>query len=179
MSFCKKCGAYVPAEEERCPACGASQREAEPNASQSGSYSSYTNTHAGASAGQYASTAQSGTYQYQSGSEHKTEQSVPFFVQESAEDASLSEKKLNVLSYVGPLFLVPLLLRKDDSFARFHANQGLVLFLFELLTNRLFGGLLGVAAVIFSVSCIVLGARNVAQGKCEPLPLIGGIRLLK
>lgn len=37
------------------------------------------------------------------------------------------------LSYIGPLFLVPMLASPKSKYARFHANQGLVLFLAELI----------------------------------------------
>lgn len=58
------------------------------------------------------------------------------------------------LSYIGPLFLVPILACPKSKYARFHANQGLVLFLAELvialpvkflgwLNNWLFVGILG------------------------------------
>ena len=58
------------------------------------------------------------------------------------------------LSYLGPLFLVPILAAPKSKYARFHANQGLVLFLAELiialpvellkwLNSYVFGTLLG------------------------------------
>ncbi len=37
------------------------------------------------------------------------------------------------LSYIGPLFLVPVLAAPKSKYARFHANQGLVLFLAEII----------------------------------------------
>ena len=37
------------------------------------------------------------------------------------------------LSYIGPLFLVPVLAAPKSKYARFHANQGLVLVLAELI----------------------------------------------
>jgi len=38
------------------------------------------------------------------------------------------EKTMGLLAYIGPLFLIPLLGKKDSQFAQFHAKQGLVLF---------------------------------------------------
>jgi uncharacterized membrane protein/ribosomal protein L32 len=38
-----------------------------------------------------------------------------------------------LLSYIGPLFLVPVLAAPKSKYARFHANQGLVLFLAEII----------------------------------------------
>ena len=48
----------------------------------------------------------------------------------SQEDSNL----IGILSYFGLLFLIPMLVVKDDSFVQFHAKQGLVLFLFEVAT---------------------------------------------
>ena len=38
-------------------------------------------------------------------------------------------KVMAVLAYIGPLVLVPILAAKDSKFAKFHANQGLTLFI--------------------------------------------------
>ena len=39
------------------------------------------------------------------------------------------------ISYLGILFFVPLLIRPNSAFAKYHANQGLVLLLTELAVN--------------------------------------------
>ena len=53
-----------------------------------------------------------------------------------------SNKGVSVLAYFGLLFLVPLLAAKDSKFARFHTNQGIVLFIlsiaFSLVENITF-----------------------------------------
>mgnify|MGYP002689030352 FL=1 len=43
-----------------------------------------------------------------------------------------NNKGMSVLAYIGFLFLVPLLACPNSKFARYHTNQGLVLFLLEL-----------------------------------------------
>ena len=99
--------------------------------------------------------------------------------------ASVDSQKLSVLSYFGPLFLVPFLLRKGDPFARFHANQGLLLFLAEILVNVAadavpgFGWLVSLAGGVFALSCVVRGVRSVLQGRMDKLPVIGDITLIK
>ena len=42
-----------------------------------------------------------------------------------------NNKGMSVLAYIGFLFLVPLLACPNSKFARYHTNQGLVLFLLE------------------------------------------------
>jgi uncharacterized membrane protein len=83
---------------------------------------------------------------------------------------------LAALSYLSALFLLPLVFTPEDKFARFHAKQGLRLFLFSLLTDVI-GGLTGIGWVLslFRLFCIIKGISNAIQGKKEPLPFIGTI----
>lgn len=97
-------------------------------------------------------------------------------------------KFMAVLAYIGILFLVPLLAAPNSPYARFHANQGLVLFIVDIVVGVLnvilgfipvvgsiIGGLLGLAIFVFWI----LGIVNAASGKAKELPLIGKIRILK
>ena len=54
---------------------------------------------------------------------------------------------LAALSYLSALFLVPMVFARDDQFARYHAKQGLRLFLFGMLAD-LIGGLTGIGWVL-------------------------------
>ena len=98
----------------------------------------------------------------------------------SADEPAEDLKRINVLDYVGPFFLVAIFLKKNDPFSRFHINQGCVLFILELICfNLLGGGIFGVAAFLFELYCVVFGAKNVAAGKMARLPLIGKFQILK
>lgn len=81
---------------------------------------------------------------------------------------------LAALSYLSVLFLLPLVFTPEDKFARFHAKQGLRLFLFSLLIDVI-GGLTGIGWILslFRLFCIFKGITNAIQGKKEPLPFIG------
>lgn len=106
-----------------------------------------------------------------------------------------NDKVYGILSYIGILVLVPLLAGKTQ-FARYHANQGLVLFIADIILGVMIGitvgvlGLLGVIGVVLGsiVSgifglCIfvlvIMGIINAANGEMKPLPVIGGITLIK
>jgi uncharacterized membrane protein len=83
-----------------------------------------------------------------------------------------------ILSYIGILFLVPLLACKDNAFAQFHAKQGLVLFIAEIATMfiawiPILGWLIGVIAWILWLVLSIIGIVNVVGGKQVPLPIIG------
>ena len=90
------------------------------------------------------------------------------------------EKDLTaILSYIGILFLVPLLACKDNAFAQFHAKQGLVLFIAEIATAMIswipvIGWLVGMICWIMWLVLSIMGIVNVLNGRQSPLPLIGG-----
>ncbi len=110
----------------------------------------------------------------------ETTQSQPMGEESMRAPESKGEKidAVTLLSYIGVLFLVPLLTRKEDDFSQFHAKQGMILFLAEVATmfvawipllGWLLGGLLWVVWIVLSV----LGIVNVIKGKKEELPVIG------
>lgn len=71
-----------------------------------------------------------------------------------------ANKMIAALSYVWILFLVPLLGKRDSKFAQFHAKQGLILFIIELLAGLImwfpvFGQLLMLALIIVAVVGII------------------------
>ena len=97
--------------------------------------------------------------------------------------SSAANQNLSILSYIPwfPTFLIPLLTRKDDDFARYHANQGLSLFLVTMGASALgsISGIFPVAGTIFGIYGMIRGIGNVLKGKKEPLPLIGNWKLIK
>lgn len=110
-------------------------------------------------------------------------------------------KVMGVLAYFGLLVLVPIFAAKESKFARFHANQGLLLciawlgwwvvdsvisaILRSLLWNtgawRLYatlGTLLNLVYIVFTVLAVI-GIINALNGKMKELPVIGKFKLLK
>lgn len=222
MSFCEKCGAYIPMDDTACPACGfdpeqvrreqeqqeARRREQEQKTSREqyqyagaqqqeykyGTGSSQQNTYEQTK--QKKQTSGTGTankdWQWNNGQRplwedpNKSNNQYEDYARKAKEwaAASVSNRYLSILSYIGPLFIVPLLMQKGDPFARHHANQGLTLFLFSALLSLVeefvpFGGLIQAAGSLFSLFCIVKGILGVINGRMDKLPLIGGIQLLK
>ncbi len=106
------------------------------------------------------------------------------------------ENKLRAaLSYVLFLFLIPLFARKKSQFCRFHANQGMILFVLELAVDVVIGivslvlSLAGVGTLIVSLVLIVvifiqivfavIGVMNAYNGRARELPFIGKFRILQ
>ena len=92
-------------------------------------------------------------------------------------------KLMAALAYIGILVLIPIFAAKDSKFARFHANQGLVLFIIEaiagaLATAKVLGWLFGIVDFVCLILAIV-GIVYAVQGKAKELPVIGNIKLLK
>ena len=104
-------------------------------------------------------------------------------------------KVMAVLAYIGPLVLVPILAAKDSKFAKFHANQGLTLFICSFVYCI---ALFIISFILYSISdwfgifvhilrllnigflvLAVLGIINAVNGQAKELPIIGKFQLLK
>lgn len=93
-----------------------------------------------------------------------------------------ANKVMALLAYI--IFLIPLLAAKDSKFARFHTNQGLVLFLCALITSvvaviPVLGWILSSLASIGITVLAIIGIINAINGRAKELPLIGKFKLLK
>jgi len=101
----------------------------------------------------------------------------------SAKDAE-DNKMYGILAYIGILFIVPLLAAPESKFAKFHANQGCVLFIAEvalslLLVIPILGWLVWFVGSIAVLALAVFGIIGAANGKMEKLPVIGDIQVIK
>ncbi len=85
-------------------------------------------------------------------------------------------KALAWLSYIGILFLVPLLAKKDNPFCMHHAKQGLVYFIIEfclaiLLVIPFLGWIIYVLGMLFMLVMIIIGIVQTLQGNYWEAPL--------
>lgn len=107
-------------------------------------------------------------------------------------------KVFGIFAYLGILVLVPLLGAKDSLYAKFHANQGLILFIFNIILNAAgrtitfalkvatFGMmnnainvLVSLATTAVSLVFVIIGIINACSGEPKKLPIIGGFTLIK
>ena len=102
-------------------------------------------------------------------------------------------KLMGILAYLGILFLVPYLAAKESPFAKFHANQGCVLFIVEIalvvvlqmlwvllplglyLIIRLLSSMVYLGIIVLAI----LGIINAVKGEMKELPVIGKYTILK
>lgn len=105
-------------------------------------------------------------------------------------------KNFSYLSYIGPFVFIGLFsdIRQNPTL-RFHTNQGLVLFIAEvvcLIIHSIVNMLLGWIPIISIIPSVLLifiilaaicmslyGIYNVAANKFNPLPIIGFVSILK
>ena len=107
-------------------------------------------------------------------------------------------KGISLVAYI--LFFVPLLAAPDSRFARFHANQGLIIFIVSLILNIMRGIFnpwnwwnwtsnwnswvfnpftLTINLLQFALlAAIIYGIVNAINGKAVEIPLIGKFRLI-
>ena len=112
--------------------------------------------------------------------EAKTEKTA---AKDSKSDAE-ENKVFAILAYIGILVLVPILAAPNSKFARYHANQGLILLIVGVVLS-IVGALLNLIPVVgwvfmllFEVAWLILailGIVNAAKGEEKPLPVIGGL----
>lgn len=91
-------------------------------------------------------------------------------------------KIMAVLAYI--IFLIPLLAAKDSPFAKFHTNQGLVLFIGAILSSviaavPIIGWIIAPIAGLAITVLSVIGIVNALGGKAKELPVIGKYKILK
>lgn len=143
---------------------------------------------------------------------HKATQTIDSIAQKFGATADHSDefdktdaetnKVMALLAYFGFLVFVPMFAAKNSPFARYHTNQGMVLFLAMLayiiadsIVSSLLRSLLWNALGLWSVYSIcitvidllyvgftifaVIGIVNVLNGRAKDLPIIGKYRVLK
>lgn len=187
MAFCTNCGKELKETDKFCPFCGKAVEQPAKNTQENTYYAPVGNDF-GDKINEYAHT-EDKTYEF--------------------DRMDISDNKVfALLSYIGILVLVPIIAAPNSKFARFHANQGLALFIGEVAYGIFRAVLLGVFKMLFGVNTnffvnpfisivynamnavtglfslvflvfAIIGIINAAQGKAKELPIISKIKILK
>lgn len=88
------------------------------------------------------------------------------------------DKIIAAIGYLWLLFLVPLLLKKDNEYCQFHAKQGLVLFVASIIIMIIgiipvLGWIITFFGWIIIVIFALLGFVNALQGRKWEIPYLG------
>lgn len=112
---------------------------------------------------------------------------------EYSEQEVQNGKLMGILSYLGILVLIPLVAEKNNQFVRFHVNQGLILFvaqvilffinmilmLFDMYILIMLLALLEIIIELWICISSIIGIVNVVQGKASQIFPIGRIQILR
>jgi len=175
MAYCGKCGSWLGENEKFCAACGARKgKDGSTDQSKSANFNQSFNEF------------------------NNTPDTTVYFDQGDIE----ANKMISIFAYLSWLVLVPIFGAKNSAFARFHANQGLVLAIIEsvywivsmiirAILLAIFWTPLGIGIIYTIVNIIlslvniafvvfaIIGIINASQGRAKELPIIGSIRILK
>lgn len=104
----------------------------------------------------------------------------------------VENKVFCILSYLSVLFIIGLIARPNSKVVKFHANQGLVLFVAEIVLGVAGGilgyipfvgiiitGILGMAISVMLIVVFIYQLVNILDGKVKKLPVIGDVTLIK
>ena len=91
--------------------------------------------------------------------------------------AANNDKTLVIVGYIIPLLFFLNMNKGPDE--RIHANQQLLLLLTWIIGSILYMVLIGIFVHLFALILMIIGIVNAVNGKAKPLPLIGGIKLIK
>ncbi|MBQ2904826.1 MAG: zinc-ribbon domain-containing protein [Clostridia bacterium] len=155
MKICPSCGNHIDENAKFCPVCGAKTEN-----------------------GNDSSAAQKKVEDFVNDFTNTADTSAEY----TAEDIA-ANKVMAILSYLSLLFLVPLLAAKESPFARYHANQGILLFIVQVVGVALtsipyVGWLAGALINIFTTVLMIIGILNAYNGKAKELPIIGKFRII-
>lgn len=133
--------------------------------------------------------------------EKKEEKNRTEFSEELKERLDIQNNKgYSYCSYLGILVLIPIFMAPNSKFAKFHANQGLVLMIASIaytIASRVLSAILGALFslvspflgtainVVFALPALaflalaIIGIINVSNGEFKKLPIIGDFEILK
>lgn len=188
MPYCNECGLKIEAGT-RCPACETQ------NEGQDCPAGCKEETCAADTCGNSERCDRPQTPQTRQPRTHRSFCETPDTSDRFTEEERACHPANGILCYLGPLCLVPLLFREKNPYLRYHANQGLVLFLLELLTCLVVGVACAVDPLLPSVTpllaagselmalfslCLAgIGVANAASGRAKELPVIGSCVIIK
>ena len=88
----------------------------------------------------------------------------------------MDKKTTSIVAYITLIGLIIALCAGDKEGAKFHINQALVIWLFSLLALI---PCIGWIWAIFMLVCWIMGLIAAINQEEKPVPLIGGIKILK
>lgn len=177
MLYCGKCGTKVEEGTKFCPGCGSEIVAKEATEETVNAESKTANTN---------------DFSEKIAALNNTADTTGDFEAKDIEQ----NKIMGVLAYLSWLVLIPIFAAPKSKFARYHANQGLVLAISEVVfwiataivnailyaiswrLGSIVSTLLGLANIGFLIITLI-GIVNAANGRAKELPIVGKFKILK
>lgn len=196
MNSCPKCGSYIPDGKLFCPACGRVKVGMVKTARDS------VHAERARTMGRIRDAQQvvkrdawlnpkehnpygGGTYeQHKSHDPNSKDYYKPKYEPAAPAQSEQTQNLICAAAYFGFFFFLPLVLMPNVPKAKFHANQGLVLLIFNIVIGIVSGILVSVMGTFFEIFAaippllMVYGAANAFRGYMKELPLIGKIQII-
>lgn len=196
MNSCPKCGSYIPDGKILCPACGRVKIGVTKSARDSihseraRTMERIRDAHNEVKRDAWLSPGENNPYQGHTYEQHKSHDPrsqdyyKPKYEKSMGTLPEVNQRIICAAAYFGFFFFLPLVLLPNSREGKFHANQGLILFIFNMICSILgssisavFGGLCDIITVLPTL-LMVYGAVNAYRGNMRELPFIGKIRLI-
>ena len=193
MAYCNECGAYIPDGQTVCLACGYDPSKVKTRDRKTAEKNGRT-TSSGGFAYEFDTSALKEEIEKQK--QRIKEESRKWAEEEKARreaqkenqaepardnktGSQMSEGSLRILSaisYLGALFIVPFVFAGDSEYAKFHAKQGVKLFVFGIICDIITGIIpLGAILSLFRFYLIYKGMSAALNNRMEALPFIGNL----
>lgn len=183
MAYCDECGAYIPDGQTACLACGYDSTKVKTKQKKSTSGGFAYEFDSNALRDEIEKQKQRIKEESKKWAEQEKARREANKSQQSTNTASKEEKGqlsdgsirlLSAASYLGALFILPLIFAADSEFAKFHAKQGIKLFVFGILC-KILTAVVPVAGLInlFQFYLIYKGMSAALNNKMDELPVIG------
>ena len=172
MSYCRKCGAYIPDGTKKCLSCGFDETESE---RASASQSQQTQQQDWRS-----SADENRKKKMEEARKWAEEEHRKFTEQQKAAPGQCGtqltqfQRVMSVLSYIFALCVVPYIVCPDDSYVMYHARQGMHLFILELIAAvlgivPLVGWIMKILVLVYCIFAAIDGIGNAREGRMRPL----------
>ena len=186
MAYCNECGAYIPDGQTVCLACGydpSKVKTKEKKTVGSGGFAYEFDTNALKEEiekqkqrikEESKKWAEEEKARREAQKENKAEKREASKSSSEMSDGTL--RILSAISYLGALFIVPFIFAGSSDYARFHAKQGVKLFVFGIICDIITSIIpLGAILSLARFYLIYKGMSAALNNRMEPLPFIGNL----
>ena len=200
MAYCKNCGAYVPDGHTKCLACGLDQNEENNKEYGSGAAAQEDPRQSNRQkqeelrrrmeeqrkkqqedSRRWAEAERARREQQERSAAarstpHDEADYAPGKRSSGVYETNETSRWMGMLSYIWGLWLLPMIFRRDDAFAMYHAKQGLILSVVSAIAS-VAGSIIGLGWVVTVARLYMIfkGINTAKEGRMEPLPYIGNI----